>query len=1121
MKPTIDVYCGSPIEIESEKLFLGKLRADLLARGESALIFANFIPDKNPHQIDFLVVTARCACHVELKKLTAPIVGKINGPWSLILPEGKLSPLETKNPYRQALDGKFAISDEMHVFARSDPSIPQPAAGAKFYKHLESVVCIYPELLPGSSVYEDHKVRVRGYPGLLTLLSTQQTRPAWTREQWLAFAMHLSLVRTDDAEDPLVLELKAAQQAVADYQRRFQSFYRRELPVLVPTPVKGEQGLIPSDALLDSLLQGGHIQLLGPSGCGKSLLAKYMALTAISAGRLAVIAPAKEYEGKLSTLLDRSVAHLHPDTALRFFSVAARNGNSINLILDGFNECPPKWREQLIKDLQALYLRWTVPILITSQDAVALPEPLLAKALHFTPLPKEQKVAVLRSYAGDRVPPDSDSLWDPFQSPYELSLAAECLAEVGSIPTRPSLFEAYVRRRLEQTSNPTVTRRVISALAERMHKQLVSSLPIPEMWRLAASALERESGPMHLLTEALNCGLLEVRQGRCAFRHELLEQFFQAEALVYRHSGDGAIAQLLTLPRNRGLVEFVLGIETDPRQLRQVLQATADPRVLGDCLRGRFGETSTDVVTEDCSRLLSAAERSLEEADVELTGTDKDRMFLIIKGGPAWSAYDRALMEAVGDSLSVGLFLDETFRLIRHTEETCRLMLAGKTTDGIIRLADINYLFAGLYVWEHSGSNASFPASTIYRASRFHFERGINERVRDTLVELADSLDSRMPGELLLFCELLRQAGPTLLPALPQLLRVCWNTKIYHLRLDALQVAQRNAKAVVGEAREQLMTFLSSLHSNNVFLSSAIVEALCAYDMIPPLVSTDDVARELDEILASQDDAVSQRRAYGAVSNIFEDVFQGAFWEVIEGLAPAQRVQLLTMAALGAPSYAFATDWIMEELLKSGDEKALPAFVRWAQGVDAQSVCPQEATRCLVVAVMGCAKFLRDPLPFVKLQTENDRAWETSAAILYWMHRPGLPKDEMRSRCAPLWERLRTELAFEAVDPFFRMEVAAWKPQSGRGEFLHGLCANFPEEFRAILEFGLNNRSRLTSIFGRFHLKEEVAPFIIRWLAVVGKRQTLKLLEPLVDSPDLGLHALEAVRKLKAAGNLT
>jgi hypothetical protein len=81
MKPTIDLYCGDPIDVESEKIFfLERLRADLLALNAPALIIANFVTPKNPLQIDYLVVTLGRVCHVELEQLTAPVVGGSNGP---------------------------------------------------------------------------------------------------------------------------------------------------------------------------------------------------------------------------------------------------------------------------------------------------------------------------------------------------------------------------------------------------------------------------------------------------------------------------------------------------------------------------------------------------------------------------------------------------------------------------------------------------------------------------------------------------------------------------------------------------------------------------------------------------------------------------------------------------------------------------------------------------------------------------------------------------------------------------------------------------------------------------------------------------------------------------------
>ena len=108
MKTPIDLFFGSPLEIESENLFLDHLLSELETWGEPAVVCANFLTQRNPHQIDFLVIVSRCVCHIELKSLTAPVVGKVNGPWNLRLPGGRRKALDGKNPYRQALDAKYA-----------------------------------------------------------------------------------------------------------------------------------------------------------------------------------------------------------------------------------------------------------------------------------------------------------------------------------------------------------------------------------------------------------------------------------------------------------------------------------------------------------------------------------------------------------------------------------------------------------------------------------------------------------------------------------------------------------------------------------------------------------------------------------------------------------------------------------------------------------------------------------------------------------------------------------------------------------------------------------------------------------------------------------------------------
>ena len=131
--------CAAPIEVESERLFLSTLCADLKARGQDALVLANFLlPPHNPfNQIDFLVILKRLACHIELKNLTAPVSGEVNGMWHLLLPDGTKKPLHA-NPYRQALNCKYAISDQMHRLAKRQASLVEPPNGTKFLRILKA-----------------------------------------------------------------------------------------------------------------------------------------------------------------------------------------------------------------------------------------------------------------------------------------------------------------------------------------------------------------------------------------------------------------------------------------------------------------------------------------------------------------------------------------------------------------------------------------------------------------------------------------------------------------------------------------------------------------------------------------------------------------------------------------------------------------------------------------------------------------------------------------------------------------------------------------------------------------------------------------------------------------------
>ncbi|MGH7181850.1 MAG: nuclease-related domain-containing protein, partial [Nitrospiraceae bacterium] len=121
MTATIDVYIGAQLEHESERSFLTQIYEDLTEKNCSAIILANFYPPKFPRQIDFLIVTERCAGLIELKAFTQQVEGNINGEWALVLPDGSRKKLPTPNPHEQVVQCKFALSDEVRKLSEKDP----------------------------------------------------------------------------------------------------------------------------------------------------------------------------------------------------------------------------------------------------------------------------------------------------------------------------------------------------------------------------------------------------------------------------------------------------------------------------------------------------------------------------------------------------------------------------------------------------------------------------------------------------------------------------------------------------------------------------------------------------------------------------------------------------------------------------------------------------------------------------------------------------------------------------------------------------------------------------------------------------------------------------------------
>jgi hypothetical protein len=923
---------------------------------------------------------------------------------------------------------------------------------------------------------------------------------------------------------------RTAEEAVDEYAARFSDIYGAGLEALVSTTIQTKEGPIESARLLDLLLMDIHYLVIGKSGTGKTHLAKHMAMQAIRGRVLPIFLRACDYRGELSVLLDKSVAHSHPGTALDLLNSADHAKRRIVVIVDGFNECADHLKASLIQDLQEFYVQLLTPITITSQASISLPSILTGDTLEMKALSDAEKKAVFMSYSkGAILEEDVERFSEAFQTSYEISLAAQCVEEIRDAPTRTSLFDAYVRRHCALTEHPAVTNKILRELAETMGKQLVGSLSIGDVTKVCEVVAAHEEVSVKVLDEVFRSGLVEVGQGYCAFRHELLGRFFQALAFVRSNDRADILASELAKPRYRHLAEFVVSLQSDADKVHSCVQELEDPTLIADCLRGRAGNLARDIVSRDVLEVFTAGHRELKTADLSLELPGRDWGFthatLKVDGAAGWLKYDRALMVAIGLVLSDALFFDETVDLIRQTDLTCKDKLAALVhTNGGAEGKFEDDLFASLYVFTYSDNRHVFPASAITNAFSQDYHSRSRTCLGDKVRDLCENLDRETPGVLHLIClslwHCLRDDDGATARLLPALLRACWNTKFYHLRLEVLHLVTDFGRNVDGPIKDETEQILSSLDwKGNLLGGSSLVEAKAAFGLLEPITTSDEIMDELSQILEDPDSEVAQQQAYNSVSNLFEEIYESLYWDAIKSLSVSDQVKLLTMASLGAPPYGMVTPaWILKELIRLNDPLSLQGFQRWATEIDSDTPSTQEAAKCYFLAVMGCARFLQSPPVLKKHDTPEHVAWQLYGELIFWTSKPGLDEVEIRSRCAPLWKRLQEDVPLSAVDPLMHLNRIMLIGAFQDSHPVRDSFDRFREPLRQILERALDSRDLLSTIFSRqaSRIRKEHPAFIIGTLGDVGDSSTVGLLEAFLDSPDLGRVAVEAVRKLKA-----
>jgi hypothetical protein len=1109
-QPVVQVFVGDEIQVQSERDFLAQVKADLESAGRSAVILANFFTRSGSRQVDFVLATDRHACHVELKSYDRVLRGSVNGPWTYLQPDGTAEVIDRQNPYHQALACKMALSDDMSALAARDASIPRPPGNRKYFTQLESVVCVFPALADGSDVPSDFKVKTLGYREFFSLLSAPGKNASWKLEHWQALIRDLGLVNAGQAQAGEGSQT-AAIALISQYRQRFDAFHRRGLHELVPVPLThGGKPVQPGD--LPAIIRSArHVELTGRSGCGKSHLLRHI-LLGLDASVLPVIVEAGMYQGRLSALTDRSVARFTTVSTTELLRAAAICGQTVLLAVDGLNECPGRLRETLAGDLDAFCLQTRAQTIVTSQEPTEPSGP-ATSVVQVSDLGDADRRAVLTSYGADDILP----FCDPFTTPYELSIAAACAGELHGPVTRAALFSSFVRRQLGGSVSPAAVRDTLRQLALAMDEQLATWLPLDEVWRISEEHLARLSAPVGVIDQVLASALVRTSQGKLSFTHELLGRFLVVEALRRDHPDPLSLAGQLRLPRHAGLSQLAVELETAPARISVLLPSLADRRIYAAALRGDSGRPAQRAARASAVRLLVAVTNGLEHT----TFTVRSAYEAATSGGYELSEADGALLLGVGALAAEGWFTEEIAAVLDATDAACRRSADLQQRAEGKRPSKSEIVSAVLEPAFNEPRRPRSAASALLTAARLAWpprrspRLNAGQQVADQVISsLLDGITPRHHGRLLLLCHVL-QAGDSRRGAglVPRLLRVCWASGVYHVMLDSLAMTRSFASAAQGSAvHDEIVEVLGEIRSDNWALSTMLVEALYSYGLVESPYDEDFVRGQVGEVLSRPQDQDARELAYTIVSNQFEDVIAEPYVSVIDGLEPGRRIMLYTLASLGSPSCGFWNDWLLDRLIEAGDPQALPAFQRWATCLYTDTPSYQEAARCYALAVRGWAQFQPDPPPLANVDSgDAHAAWEHYAAVLFWLHRPGVSPAEAARRCEPHWQHLRGSLLHAAADPLYQLENAN-QLTSDEASPPAQIMRTFPDEVRPILEWSIQHPADLAAAFAPAW--GDRTQTLIRLLARVGNAESAELLREYADDPELGPHAIAAVKYL-------
>ncbi|MHA6894912.1 NERD domain-containing protein [Ralstonia pseudosolanacearum] len=1098
----VEIYLGHAIEEPTELRLLNRLRADLEAKAQSCIVFANFYVGHARTQVDFVVATEKGATVIEVKGYRYPVEGGVNGAWQSKLDETRRRRISSKNPFQQAIDARYAIADEVSTQFVIDSVRSRQAIGGN--------LCLFPAPLLSSNIPEGNfKCTIGGYRELLEQIEEPRVG-ALPLSLWREFAQKLGLM-------PYVQDgPNADERFVADYSTQWEAtVVAANRPFVSPSlECGGHEFTLPNG--IERLREGASLFLVGSSGSGKTRILEELSTLAGLSGMFPIAIEARVFEGDMRSLLERSIVLATKHSLPEVLRVARRSACPLVIFVDGFNECPPAHQKTLVRSLLALHRRHSAQFVLSGQSDFAVP---WGPSDHVTVLDPSQEhlKAVLEAHLGrEATQPERDAL-EVVTTANDAAILADVVLDASRLDGRFALYSAFTRQRLG--SGEAESHRALSELAMWMRERLTSTVAEHELLRELAHVLGSSTAASQLSENAQRCGLLVRRVGKVFFRHDLIADYFSAEALLVRHLPASALNQALQRPIYASLAHFAVG-GSDSVEYLGVLLREPTHELLVACLEGKCGSSAKSFVADRMRDLLEKVADRYEALVLELETDEKGR-HIIRPDLPERNDFDlskRYLSVAPAAALH-GLLPEvlEAFhridgRIFAQAEQL-------RTTHADKKLAFRKRAFNAVY--SSPGVFLAREMFDVQQAFQSYWPKSTPAAAVTVLQNALSTPKSFTPGQLLVVIsayKCLSRTQDTLPDGFAKVADYLWNIGFHPLRMTLVDLVRGVGWRLAPDVQEELGNTLHSwLSDSDPITNSLVFDALGAVGGIESGLSVESVFQEYVDVLNMPRSKLAAERAMHLYVCTFDHPCAPLYWEAYqERLCDAQRQELL-IRALDAEFSDLTTPWIIHELAKNPHPDAIPKLQQFVRPPSFEGTSPQGAVEAFLNAIVALAK-LGVHLQLHDAESVEEAAWNRAAQILHAIVHDGEIASAQEYEIEALWKQLEQCGTASALDVVMWVEKNhSFTSSNSRTSFLPA-CAR---GVRKLAQIALQKEYSPTSLVPKQRrwgdLAAEHRTFALSVLREYGRKTDLELVRQWIEDAVLGQYAIETAKTLEAA----